>query len=162
MRPPPSRDETSPDALIDDTSRARGVCAKGSPSSDPYVSRRREAILFSSFQALETGWLGLGFLSSYWKPAGWLWRPGFQHSSIPYCSILQHREARRDEAGESEGGISSERLSKISGLSERGELGARSSRSAGLTAVVKSCTHAVISHISYPEGEGEGALAPLI
>ena len=48
---------------------------------------------------------------------------------------------RRDEAGESEGGISYERLSKISGLSERGELGARSSRSAGLTAVVKLYSH---------------------
>ena len=49
--------------------------------------------------------------------------------------------ARRYEAGESEGGISSERLSKISGLLWRGELGARPSRSAGLTAVVKLCSH---------------------
>ena len=48
---------------------------------------------------------------------------------------------RRDEAGESEGGISYERLSKISGLVERGELGARSSRSAGLAAVVKLFSH---------------------
>ena len=43
----------------------------------------------------------------------------------------------RREAGESEGGISSERLPNISGLSMRGELGARPPRSAGLAAVVK-------------------------
>ena len=55
---------------------------------------------------------------------------------------------RADEAGESEGGISSERLSKISGLLWRGELGARPSCSAGLTAVVKLCSQ---SH-TYSEG----------
>ena len=50
--------------------------------------------------------------------------------------------ARRDEAGESEGGISSERLSKISGLFLGGRAGrTRPSRSAGLTAVVKVFSH---------------------
>ena len=54
--------------------------------------------------------------------------------------------ARRDEAGESEGGtwggISSERLSKISGLFLGGRAErTRPSRSAGLTAVVKVFSH---------------------
>ena len=48
---------------------------------------------------------------------------------------------RRDEAGESEGGISYERLSKISGLSERGELGAMISALGRPTAVVKLCSY---------------------
>ena len=49
--------------------------------------------------------------------------------------------ARRDEAGESEGGISSERLSNISGLFERGELGVLTfalSRPSGCSQVMQS------------------------
>ena len=79
---------------------------------------------------------------------------------------------RRDEAGESEGGISYERLSKISGLLWRGELGARPSRSAGLRAVVKLCSqsHSTLSALSArlkagatcPTDEGRVSLTPLI
>ena len=44
----------------------------------------------------------------------------------------ERARAERDEADESEGGISTERLSKISGLLGRGEQSARPSRSTGL------------------------------
>ena len=57
----------------------------------------------------------------------------------------------RREAGESEGGISSERLSNISGLFERGELGVLTfalSRPSG-------CSQVMQSPHTYPEGEGE-------
>ena len=56
--------------------------ADASLSAAPKFARnrfgeRREN--FPSFQTLETGWLGLGFLSASWKQAGWLgaWRVQF-------------------------------------------------------------------------------------
>ena len=52
--------------------------------SEPFkVAARRENV--PSFQTLETGWLGLGFLSASWKQAGWLGGCSF-HDSEPYCT----------------------------------------------------------------------------
>ena len=62
------------------TARRRSVRAacesrsliRGGMISGDRPPRRRRSEIFPSFQSLETGWLGLLFLSPYWKLAGWL------------------------------------------------------------------------------------------